>query len=81
MTMTWRTERRDSLTVAHMRETSVAQDSQPSRNTKCTTQRQAGSGATPRQEQAFLPRDGNRLRGGSLLHGHRHQYGSERYIF
>ena len=38
-----------------------------------STQRQAGSGMTLSQQQALLRLDGNRLRGGSLLHGHRHQ--------
>ena len=40
-----------------------------------TTQRQAGNGTTLSHKQALLHRNGNRLRGGSLLHGHRHQYG------
>ena len=40
-----------------------------------STQRQAGSGTTLSQQQALLPRDGNRLRAGSLPHGHRHHNG------
>ena len=43
-----------------------------------STRRQAGSGATLGKHQALLPQDGNRLRGGNLLHGHRHQSGVER---
>ena len=38
-------------------------------------QRQASSGTTLSQQQALLLRHGDRLRGGRLLHGHRHQNG------
>ena len=38
-----------------------------------STQRRAGGGTTRSHHQAPLPRDGNRLRGGNLLHGRRHQ--------
>ena len=40
-----------------------------------STQRQADGGTTRSHQQALLPRDGKRLRGGNLLHGHRHQDG------
>ena len=40
-----------------------------------STRRQAGSGTTLSKHQVLLPQDGNRLRGGSLLHGHRHLRG------
>ena len=43
-----------------------------------STRKQAGGGTTLSQQQALLFWDGNRLRGGSLLHGHRHQNGSDR---
>ena len=43
-----------------------------------STRRQAGSGTTLSKHQALLPQDGNRLRGDSHLHGHRHQSGCER---
>ena len=43
-----------------------------------STRRQAGSGTSLSKHQVLLPQDGNRLRGGCLLHGHRHQSGSER---
>ena len=38
-----------------------------------STHRQAGGGTTRTLQPALPPRDGNRLRGGNLLHGHRHQ--------
>ena len=44
-------------------------------------QRRAGGGATRIHQQALLPRDGNRLRGGSLLHGHRHPMGVSVFFF
>ena len=38
-----------------------------------SNQRQAGSGSAHSQQQALLLKESNRLRGGNLLHGHRHQ--------
>ena len=46
-----------------------------------STQRQAGSGTTFGQQQALLPQDGNRLHGGNLLHGHRHQNGVNDFFY
>ena len=43
--------------------------------------RQAGSSATLSKHQVLLPQDGNRLRGESLLHGHRHQGGVSDRLF
>ena len=40
-----------------------------------STQRRAGGGTNRFHQHALLPRDGNCLRGGNLLHGHRHQVG------
>ena len=40
-----------------------------------STQRRAGGGTTRSHHQAPLPRDGQRLRGGNLLHVHRHTDG------
>ena len=46
-----------------------------------STQRRAGGGTTRTHQPALLPRDGNRLRGGNLLHGHRHQDGVNDCMF
>ena len=46
-----------------------------------STRTQAGSGTPLSKHQALLPQDGNRLRGGSLLHGHRHQSGVSDLLF
>ena len=45
-----------------------------------STQRRADGGTTGSHHQAPLPRNGNRIRGGNLLHGHRHQDREDRYF-
>ena len=39
-----------------------------------------GGGTSRIHQQALLPQDGNRLRGGILLHGHRHQIGVNEFF-